>query len=74
MTKYISKEEIEIAMKTEKAKIAAQIAFPQWVTSDAKAVAVPGWYDVYAVGTAHDVTVLIWINNSGEAKCHAVIW
>jgi len=42
-----------------------------WPTSIVK---VPGAYDVYALGTSGDVTLLAWIHQDGSVRVKYVCW
>lgn len=37
-------------------------------------VRVPGRYEVYALGTEHDVTMLVWIHDDGSTSIKKVCW
>ena len=41
-------------------------AYPQWGDGLSTPVKVPGSYNIYAVGTDGDVTLLVWVHNDGK--------
>ena len=74
MKTYFKPEEVEEMVNTEEAKVlvAAHKLMPNCKVKSI--VHVPGAYNIYAVGTDADVTVLVWIHDDGHLSCDVVCW
>jgi hypothetical protein len=50
---------------------AAKRAYPEWAHEYSTPVKIPGAYNVYAVGTNGDVTLLVWEHHGDFSVQHA---
>ena len=67
------KIELDSIKEGKKALAAAELAYPHYAGTFTSAVKVPGVYNVYAIGTIHDLTIMVWLHEN-EAIVKMVAW